>query len=48
VHTALTAKHPKARIALMSHRLATWTIPRLMPLRLLDRLMGKSLGLVKK
>lgn len=48
VHVALTAKRPKARVAMMSSRLTNWTIPRIMPLRLLDKVMGKSLGIVRK
>lgn len=47
VHEALTAKRPKARIALVSGKLMNWTIPRLMPLRILDKVLGKGAGLVR-
>lgn len=45
VHRALTAKRPPTRIALVPNRIADWTIPRLLPSRWLDRLMGGRLGL---
>ncbi len=48
VHEALTAKRPKARVALVSGRFANWTIPNMMPLRMLDRVMGGRLGLLKR
>lgn len=48
VHHALTASKPKTRYAVVPQRFKNWTVPRLLPKRLLDRLIGKQLGLVKK
>lgn len=47
VHAALTDKRPKARVALVAGRLMNWTIPRMMPLRMLDKVLGKGVGLVR-
>ena len=48
IHEALTVNKPKARYAVVPQRFKNWTMPRLLPKRLLDRLIGKQLGLVKK
>ena len=44
---ALTASKPKVRYAVVPHRFKNWTLPRLLPKRVVDRLLGKQLGLVK-
>jgi NAD(P)-dependent dehydrogenase (short-subunit alcohol dehydrogenase family) len=46
VHTALTTARPRVRYAVMPQRLKNWTIPGLLPRRLLDRLIGKQIGLI--
>ena len=48
IHEALTVSKPKARYAVVPQRFKNWTMPMLLPKRLLDRLIGKQLGLVKK
>jgi NAD(P)-dependent dehydrogenase (short-subunit alcohol dehydrogenase family) len=44
---ALTAKNPKVRYAVVPNRLANWTIPQLLPKRLVDRIIGRNVGLLK-
>ncbi len=46
VHTALTVSKPKVRYAVVKQKFQNWTVPMLLPKRLLDRLMGKQLGLI--
>lgn len=41
-------KNPKTRYAFVKGKLSNWTIPRLLPVRRLDRIIGKSTGLLKK
>jgi hypothetical protein len=48
VHHALTVKKPRVRYAVVPQRLKNWTIPALLPKRMLDSLIGKQLGLVRK
>ncbi|MBL6750439.1 MAG: SDR family oxidoreductase [Nevskia sp.] len=48
VHEALTAAAPKVRYAVVPGRLANWTIPSLLPRRLVDKLIGSRLGLSRK
>jgi len=48
IYTALTAAKPKARYAVVPKKFANWTIPRLLPKRTLDRIIGKGLGLTRK
>ncbi len=48
VHVALTAAKPKARYAIVPQRFKNWTLPRLLPTRMLDAAMAKQLGLTKK
>ena len=48
VYTALTAAKPKARYAVVPKKFFNWTIPMLLPKRVVDRAIGKQLGLVKK
>ena len=45
VHTALTTRKPKVRYAAVPQRFKNWTIPKLLPKRLLDRAIGKQMGL---
>jgi NAD(P)-dependent dehydrogenase (short-subunit alcohol dehydrogenase family) len=47
VHAALTAAKPKARYALVPGRFKNWTLPRLLPTRMLDAGLAKQLGLTK-
>jgi len=47
VFVALTAARPKVRYAVVPQRLMNWTLPRLLPKRLLDQIIGKQLGLAK-
>ncbi len=44
---ALTVKNPKVRYAVVPNRLANWTIPQLLPKRVVDRLIGRNVGLLK-
>jgi NAD(P)-dependent dehydrogenase (short-subunit alcohol dehydrogenase family) len=48
VWQALTAVHPNARYTIVPHRLTNWTIPRLMPMRLLDRLAAGFFGIKRR
>jgi hypothetical protein len=41
----LSAKKPKARYMLVPKHFVEYTIPRLLPTRMLDYLMGKYLGI---
>jgi len=47
VHLALTTKKPKARYAVVKQRFKNWTLPRLLPTRMLDAVVAKQLGFVK-
>ena len=40
-------RKPKARYALVPNKFTAWTIPRLLPDRMLDRIIGKRLGFIK-
>ena len=40
-------KRSRSRVVIMNQRLKNWTIPRLLPTRLLDKILGKALGLIK-
>lgn len=46
VYTALTARKPQVRYAVVQGKFKNWTIPMRLPKRLLDRLIGKQLGLL--
>lgn len=46
VHLALTARKPKVRYAVVQQKLKNWTIPMQLPKRLIDRVIGKQLGLL--
>jgi len=41
-------RKPKTHYAIVPKKLKNWTIPRLMPHRMLDRLIGKGIGLLNK
>ena len=45
VHVALTAAKPKARYAVVPQRFKNWTLPRLLPVRMLDAAVAKQMGL---
>ena len=47
VHLALTKAKPKARYAVIKQRFKNWTLPRLLPARMLDAVVAKQLGFVK-
>ena len=47
VHVALTTAKPKARYAVVPQRFKNWTLPRLLPVRMLDAQLAKLLGLTK-
>jgi NAD(P)-dependent dehydrogenase (short-subunit alcohol dehydrogenase family) len=47
VHVALTTKKPKARYAVVPQRFKNWTLPRLLPVRMLDAAIAKQMGLKK-
>lgn len=45
VKHAITADKPRLRYALVPHRLRNWTIPRLLPERMVDKITVKQVGL---
>jgi NAD(P)-dependent dehydrogenase (short-subunit alcohol dehydrogenase family) len=47
VHVALSAAKPKARYAVVPQRFKNWTLPRLLPVRMLDAQLAKLLGFTK-
>src|SRR5580692_9574309 len=47
VHVALTTEKPKARYAVVPQRFKNWTLPRLLPVRMLDAAIAKQMGLKK-
>jgi len=47
VHVALSTAKPKARYAVVPQRFKNWTLPRLLPARMLDVQLAKLLGLTK-
>jgi NAD(P)-dependent dehydrogenase (short-subunit alcohol dehydrogenase family) len=47
VHLALSAAKPKARYAVIKQRFKNWTLPRLLPARMLDAVIAKQLGFAK-
>jgi NAD(P)-dependent dehydrogenase (short-subunit alcohol dehydrogenase family) len=47
VHVALSTAKPKARYAVFPQRFKNWTLPRLLPTRMLDAVFAKQLGLKK-
>jgi NAD(P)-dependent dehydrogenase (short-subunit alcohol dehydrogenase family) len=48
VYVALSAAKPKARYAVVPQRFKNWTLPRLLPTRILDAGLAKQLGLGKR
>ena len=47
VHLALTTAKPKARYAVIKQRFRNWSLPRLLPARMLDAVIAKQLGFTK-
>jgi NAD(P)-dependent dehydrogenase (short-subunit alcohol dehydrogenase family) len=47
VHLALSTAKPKARYAVIKQRFKNWTLPRLLPSRMLDSVVAKQLGFIK-
>lgn len=47
IETALTDPSPKARYAPVKNKLMNWTLPRILPARMVDKVMGKRYGLLK-
>ncbi len=47
VHLALRTAKPKARYAVIKQRFKNWTLPRLLPARMLDSVVAKQLGFIK-
>ncbi len=45
VYLALTTPHPRTRYAVVPQRLKNWTLPRLLPKRTVDKIIGKQFGL---
>ena len=48
VHVALSTAKPKARYAVVPQRFKNWTLPRLLPARMLDAAVSKQMGLKKR
>jgi NAD(P)-dependent dehydrogenase (short-subunit alcohol dehydrogenase family) len=48
VHVALTTARPKARYAVVPQRFKNWTLPRLLPTRMLDAYLAKQMKLTKR
>jgi NAD(P)-dependent dehydrogenase (short-subunit alcohol dehydrogenase family) len=46
VYQALTAAKPRVRYAVVPRKFQNWTLPRLLPRRVLDRLIGRQTGLL--
>ena len=46
--TALTAAKPRTRYAVVQGKLFNWTLPTLLPRRVVDRVIGGQLGLMRK
>ena len=47
IYTALTAKKPKTRYVIARKLLTGWLLPRYLPDRLFDQIVGKRLGIIK-
>jgi NAD(P)-dependent dehydrogenase (short-subunit alcohol dehydrogenase family) len=47
VHLALSTARPKARYTVIKQRFKNWTLPRLLPTRMLDAVVAKQLGFIK-
>ena len=48
IHLALTAAKPRARYAVLRNRFVNWTLPLLLPKRVLDRVIARALGLTRR
>ncbi len=48
VYKALTVAKPKARYAVIPQRFKNWTLPRLLPTKMLDAELAKQMGLTKR
>jgi len=48
VYVALTAAKPKTRYAVVPQRLKNWTLPRLLPDRMVDDAIAKQMGFIRK
>ncbi len=48
VYVALTVANPKARYAVIPQRFKNWTLPRLLPTKMLDAELAKQMGLTKR
>jgi hypothetical protein len=48
VHVALTTATPKARYAVVPQRFKNWTLPNLLPTRMVDAALAKALGLTRR
>jgi NAD(P)-dependent dehydrogenase (short-subunit alcohol dehydrogenase family) len=48
VHVALTTARPNARYAVIPQRFKNWTLPRLLPARMVDSALAKALGLRRR
>ncbi len=48
VYAALTAAKPKTRYAVVPQRLKNWTLPRLLPARMVDDAIAKQMGFIRK
>lgn len=46
IHQVFELKHPKTRYAIVPDPIPNWIIPRILPDRWLDKLIGKNLGLL--
>ena len=48
VYVALTAPKPKTRYAVVPQRFKNWTLPRMLPTRMVDDAIAKQMGLIRK
>jgi NAD(P)-dependent dehydrogenase (short-subunit alcohol dehydrogenase family) len=48
IHVALTTAKPKARYAVVPQRFKNWTLPRILPARMLDAELAKQMKLTKQ
>jgi NAD(P)-dependent dehydrogenase (short-subunit alcohol dehydrogenase family) len=48
IFLALTVAKPRVRYAVVPRRLVNWTIPNLLPKRVIDRLLAKRIGLTRR
>ncbi len=48
IHRALTVPKPRVRYAVVPNRFVNWTLPMLLPKRVVDRLIAQRLGLTRR